>query len=362
MRKKILYTLVWLMLTSTSALKAQQIYKYSNEFLTIGNGARALGMGASVVATTTDVYAGFWNPAGLVEIKDNLQLAFMHNEQFSGVAKHDFGAIAFKPNDKSAMALSIIRFGIDDIPNTLNLFQNGQIDYSRITNFSAVDYAFIGSYARKLKIEGLDVGGNVKIIRRIVGDMANAWGFGFDAAVRYKYKKWQTAAVLRDVTSTFNAWEYTFSESDKRVLQTTGNALPSNNLEITVPRLLAGVARKFTFYKNQISIVPEANLEFTFDGKRNTNIRSGFSSIDARLGVEAGYKDFIYFRSGFNRFQEVKEIDGTSRFTAAPSIGVGIKLTNLAIDYALADVASASGTLPFSNVISVRLSINRNNN
>ena len=75
------------------------MYKYSNEFLSLGIGARAYGMGGAVVSSVNDVTAGYWNPAGLVEIKDNIQLSFMHNEQFAGIAKHDYGAGSFKIND-----------------------------------------------------------------------------------------------------------------------------------------------------------------------------------------------------------------------------------------------------------------------
>lgn len=357
-KMRIIYLLVLVFVLNKSEA---QIYKYSNEFLSLGVGARAYGMGGAVISSVNDVTAGYWNPAGLIEITDNIQVGFMHNEQFAGIAKHDFGALSFKLNNQSALAVSLIRYGIDDIPNTLNLFQNGQIDYSRITQFSAVDYAFIGSYARKLGNTGLSVGGNVKVIRRVVGEFANAWGFGFDVAAKYTYKKWRLGAVLRDATSTFNAWQYTFSDADKQILLGTGNQLPSNTLEITLPRLLLGASRKFVVYKQLVSIRPEACVDFTFDGKRNTYTASSIGSMDSRLGLELGYKDFIYLRGGMSQFQEVKQIDGSKEFSFVPAIGVGLKLTNLSIDYAISDVGSASGTLPMSNIISVRLNINRKN-
>ncbi len=350
-----------LILIATYHVSYGQVYKYSNEFLSLGVGARAYGLGGAVTSSVNDVTAGYWNPAGLTEIKDNIQVMLMHNEQFAGIAKHDYGAVSYKLNDKSAIAVSIIRYGIDDIPNTLNLFQNGVADYSRIVNFSAVDYAFLGSYARVLPIEGLTAGGTVKIVRRVVGEFANAWGFGFDLGVKYKYKKWDMGAVLRDATSTFNAWQYTFSQQEKQVFVATNNQLPSNNLEITVPRLALGISRKINVYKEIIGIRPEANAELTFDGKRNTLIGSSFTSIDTKMGVETDYKNFVFLRGGISQFQTRKNIDGSESYSVVPTIGVGIKLNSISIDYALADVGEGSGTLPFSNIISLRLNINQKN-
>ena len=126
-----------------------QSRKYSNEFLAIGVGARALGMSSSIVATVDDVTAGYWNPAGLTGLKRNFEVALMHSEYFAGIAKYDYGAIAKQIDERSAIGISFIRFGVDDIPNTTELIDaNGQIDYDRITTFSAADYAFILSYAK----------------------------------------------------------------------------------------------------------------------------------------------------------------------------------------------------------------------
>ena len=88
----------------------------------------------------------------------------MHAEYFAGIAKYDYGSFAIKIDENSAAALSVIRFGVDDIPNTTELIDNqGNIDYNRITSFSAADYGILFSYARKLpSIEGLRLGANVK--------------------------------------------------------------------------------------------------------------------------------------------------------------------------------------------------------
>ena len=64
-----------------------QFRKYSNEFLNIGAGARGLGMGSAQVASVQDGTAGYWNPAGLVNVQDNIQVNLMHSEYFDGIGK-----------------------------------------------------------------------------------------------------------------------------------------------------------------------------------------------------------------------------------------------------------------------------------
>ena len=156
--------------------------KYSNEFLAIGVGADALGVGNAVVAQTNSVTSGYWNPAGLTHVDKWLDAGLMHAEYFAGIAKYDYLGLAHSIDQKSTVGFSAIRFGVDDIPNTTQLIDNeGNIDYDRITTFTAADYAFLFSYARKLTIEGLSVGGNFKVIHRKVGDFAKSWGFGLDA-------------------------------------------------------------------------------------------------------------------------------------------------------------------------------------
>jgi hypothetical protein len=353
MRINILFTVIVLLTVSARA----QVLKYSNEFLMLGVGARAAGMGNSVLASVDDATAAYWNPAGLTQIDYNLQVALMHNEQFAGIVKHDYGTVAFKlgTEKKSALALSFIRVGVDNIPNTLNLFNNGQIDYSRIQNFSAIDYAFLASYARPTQIENLTVGANTKVIRRVVGDFAGAWGFGFDIGAQYKLGEYRMGAVLRDATTTFNAWSFSFTDAEKQVLLQTNNKLPENALELTAPRLQLGIARKWQFFDEKFSVLPEVNTDLTFDGKRNVWITSTYFNVDPRMGLELGYKDKVFLRGGITNFQQITNIDGTKNLSIMPSLGAGIRIDKFQIDYALANAASS--VLPFSNVVSLRISI-----
>jgi hypothetical protein len=196
----------------------------------------------------------------------------------------------------------------------------------------------------------------VKVIHRKAGDFAQAWGFGFDLGAQYDHKKWKFAAVGKDVTSTFNAWTYNTS-SIEEVFNQTGNEIPENGLEITLPRLILGMSYKTNLTK-KITFQPALDLDLTFDGKRNVPIKTNVLSIDPKVGFEFGYDDFIFLRTGIQNIQQVKNIDQSTSTTVQPNLGVGIKLNNISIDYALTNIGGGSESL-YSNVFSLRFNINK---
>lgn len=338
-----------------------QAQKYSNEFLSIGVGAQAQALGNSVAASTDDVYATYWNPAGLAHLNSDvgLQIGAMHSEWFAGVGKFDFIGLALpSANGKRRLGLSFTRFGVDNIPNTIQLYDaEGRINYDNVFEFSAADYAFLGTYAQKMNVKKgeLTVGGNIKVIRRIIGSFADAWGFGLDLGMQYRVNKLRVGLTARDVTSTYNAWKTNFSEEDKAVLLATGNELPArSSTEITNPSVLLGVGYRFGFGE-KVTLTPELNAHFTTDGRRNTLVSGDPISIDPSAGLELGYNEFIYLRAGVNQFQKEKDFDDSESLIYRPSLGVGLRISSLNVDYAYTDVGD--GQNKFSHVISLKLSL-----
>ena len=347
---------VWALLLSN--LLQAQAPKYSNEFLSIGVGGRALGLSNSCIASVNDVTSGYWNPAGLLGVKNDMQVGLMHSEYFAGIAKYDYGAIARRIDSSSAFALSMVRFGVDNIPNTTELIDaSGNVDYDKITQFSAADYGFILSYARNPKIKGLTLGANAKIIRRIVGDFASAWGFGLDAGAQYEYEGWKLGAMARDVTSTFNAWSFNLSDEMKDVFALTGNEIPTNSIEITLPRLILGGARKVDLMKD-VSLLAEINCDLTFDGMRNVLIKSNIISADPHFGLEFGYKGIAFLRGGIMNIQKSQDITGKQITIVQPNFGLGVKIKRISIDYSRTNVGDQS-IVSNSNIFSLRLDINK---
>jgi hypothetical protein len=356
---KLLLPCLLLCLGLGSEMQAQ-VAKYSNEFLQIGVGARSLGMAGSSVASTNDVTSGYWNPSGLTGIEDDYQFALMHSEYFAGIAKYDYGSFAMPISDGSRfVGVSLIRFGVDNIPNTILLFEpDGSINYNNISEFSVADYAVLLSYAQKLKIEGLSLGGSVKVIYRSAGDFASAFGFGLDLGLQYRRNGWLLGVQARDVTTTFNAWSFDFSPEEKEVLEQTGNIVPESSNELTAPKVIMGAGYRWNI-SDDFSLLSEVNVDLSTDGRRNVLISGDPISLDPHMGIELGYSDFIFLRAGVGNVQEaIPDEETETVWTVQPNLGVGIRIADFHIDYAYTNIGDRDQLL-YSNVFSLKVDLNR---
>ncbi|MFN0176922.1 MAG: PorV/PorQ family protein [Saprospiraceae bacterium] len=353
--KKQLLSIGLCLFVGLSAISAQ---KYSNEFLAIGVGGRAHGMSGAQVALTDDITAVYWNPAGLSQITSPLQAGAMHAEWFGGVGKYDWIGFGKSLNREhnAYLAFSLIRLGIDNIPYTINLIDaDGTINYDNVTEFSAADYAFMGSYARKLRNPAISVGGTVKVIRRVIGTFGGAWGFGADLGAQYRKGPLMLGIQGRDLTTTFNSWSFDLTDDIRSTWAATGNELPVSNTEITNPSIVLGAAYRFKLGKETM-LTPALDFVWTTDGQRNVLISSKAISIDPRFGIEADYKKFLQLRVGVGNFQRVKnDFDPTKEnLSMQPNFGVGIRFGRVKIDYALTDIGNVSA-VQYSHIFSLLL-------
>jgi hypothetical protein len=334
---------------------SQTTRNYSNEFLNIGVDASALGMSNAVVASSSDVNSGYWNPAGLVHLDDS-EAAIMHSSYFANIANYNYIAFAMPLDDRTAVGLSLIRFGVDDILDTTKLIdQQGVINYDRINLFSAADYALTFSFARKLPVPGWNYGVNAKVIRRIIGDFASSWGFGLDLGIQFESNDWKFGLMARDVTTTFNAWAI-----NEERLQDIKDAIPGQNqeepeaTELTLPKLQLGMSKLFTF-NYDYTLRTEVDLICRFE-ENNDVISSSFVSINPALGLEFGYTDLVFFRAGVGNFQNELQLDNSTPLTFQPNFGVGFKYNGIYLDYAFTDIGDQSAAL-YSNVFSLKIDL-----
>jgi hypothetical protein len=346
--------LLWLLLPTGVLFGQTNAPKYSNEFLRIGVGARAASLGNSVTATVQDATAGYWNPAGLVHMEKKHELALMHSEYFAGVAKYDFGAFATSLDGDRKLAISFIRFGVDDIPNTLNFRDGNTFDYSRITSFSVADMALLLSYAQPIKpVKGMSVGGSLKVVNRLAGDFATAWGFGLDLGARYDVGRLHLGLALQDVTSTFNAWTFN-TETFEEAFVAANQDIPQNSVEITLPSARLGVAYDFLKPDKKVQVRLAAEARLNTDGPRNVVANMGRVSVDPSAGLEIAYRKLIYLRGGVMNFQYFRDDSNDEYLTMFPTAGLGITFKNVSLDYALSNLNGFDQNL-YSHLISFRI-------
>ena len=342
-----------LFLLWSQLMLAQTARHYANEFLNIGVDAGALGMGTAVIASSQNGTAGYWNPAGLSQINGQ-QINLMHAAYFANIAQYDYISYAKPINKEMGMGLSLIRFGVDNIMNTSQLIdEQGNINYDRITYFSAADYAFLLSIGKKNLLKNLSAGASAKIIYRHIGNFASGYGFGFDIGLQYQRRKWLLGFMLRDATTTFNYWTI-----DQNTFQAIADAIPGQNntspkaVELTLPKMQLGIARQFQLKKNwQLLTELDFNARFF---QMNTLISSKFISIDPSLGLNFSYNKMAFIRLGINNFRKEISFDAES-LKFQPNAGLGFKYKGLQLDYALTNIGSNNF---FSHVFSLQIDLN----
>ncbi len=333
---------------------SQNNSKYSNEFMNIGVDASSISMSGAVTSSVDDVNSGYWNPAGLTAIEQG-EISLMHSNYFANIANYNYIAYAKPIDNQSAIGLSMIRFGVDDILDTTQLIDDqGNINYDRINLFSAVDYGFIISYARKMLTKEISYGINTKIIRRIIGDFASSWGFGLDIGLQLKTSNnWKFGLMARDISTTYNSWSINETRlSDiQNAIEGQNQDVP-NSTEVTIPKIQLGISKLHNI-NYDYRLLTSFDLIMKFE-QNNNLISTEFVSINPAVGLELGYTDSVFLRLGIGNFQNELDFDNSTNMTFQPNFGLGFKFNNLEIDYAFTDVGDQSVAL-YSNIFSLKI-------
>jgi len=282
----------------------------------------------------------------------------MHSNYFANIATYNFVAYATPIDDESALGFSMIRFGVDDILDTTQLIDDqGNINFDRINLFSTADYAFLFSYARRLKFKNLNYGVNLKIIRRIIGDFSSSWGFGMDFGIQFKTNNnWNFGLMARDITTTYNSWSINEERLDdiQNAIEGQNQEIPSGT-EITIPKLQLGVSKEMDI-KNSYTLLAALDLILKFE-ENNDIISTNFASINPALGIEFGYLDLVFLRLGMGNFQNELQFDNSKELSFQPNFGIGFKYKSIEMDYAFTDIGNQSIAL-YSNVFSLKFDFN----
>ncbi len=306
------------------AAKALVLGKYAGEFMAVGVGGRPLGMGSAYVAVANDVWAGYWNPAGLTALTYP-EISIMHGERFAGVVNYDYAGVAIPYGSDATFAISFTRVGVDDIPYTavrnkdlkvLDVYEgeNGEL----IRNLPYVDHTFSDaemalylSFARR-RSERLSWGANAKLVHKGF-DKYSAWGLGFDLAVQGQlWGDLRFGANLQDVTTTLLSWN-------------TGRR------ELIAPTLKLGLGWMWQAPWLGIEVLPVADVDVRWEGRKLAAQWSlGRMSLDSHVGAEFSIRHAVALRVGSD-FGHL-------------TLGAGLRLPRLYIDYAFMDHEDLGGT------------------
>jgi hypothetical protein len=296
--------------------------RYAGEFLRVGAGARALGMGSAFVGLADDGTAAYWNPAGLATLPDP-QINAMHAEQFGSIVQYDFISYAMPVGGtgkaRQGIGVSLLRLGVSDIPDTRGLQfldQNGNgvfdypedrllVDESKFVFDSANDFALLLSYSREVS-KGFALGGTLKVVRQWLGDSLSSNGFGADVGALWVGSNgWSAGAILRDITTTQILWNTGTNES-------------------VSPTLRIGGAKSHAFKNRRHVITAAFDVQVGFNGEElSSQASAGSVTFEFHPGLEYWLDRKLALRAGMD----------AANFAA----GAGVRIHKFGVDYAYLD-------------------------
>lgn len=303
-----------LLLFTAATVKAES---YGGEFLNLGVGARAQGMGGAYGPLAADASSIYWNPAGLSGLI-RPEIMFCHTQLFGGLANHDFLGLAWPLTKRLSLGLGWIRLGVDNIPRfsyDVGTVSTGSFgDNENAVFLSAAFQKETTPWGKPLKISA---GGSVKLIYNKL-DERQASGLGMDLGLQAKLwlAEWLAVRSANQVIvgmqpavlgrSNWGNVGLSLTAQDIGGTSISWNTA-SQHSDIRPAGYQAGIAYTQPVYpwRSQVTLSAEASSQ---------NHRK------RRLGVEAEYRDLLSARLG----REQNELVW----------GGGMKVWRLRFDYA----------------------------
>jgi hypothetical protein len=325
MRKRFSKTGVVLLLLAFLAAEANVVAakKFAGDFMSVGGGARALGMGGAFAAIADDASTLYWNPAGISGFEKR-QALFMHSETFGDLLNYNFAAFvspapAFvSPGREGSFGLALIHLGADDIIVTNNLkyeerngvpgFQPEEgdrllYDAGALPKEGNNDFALLGSFA--LKTAYGRVGGTLKVLYTDAIAGYSATGVGIDLGYLRRdllTPRFDVGVKLQDITGTYIGWS-------------------TGTVEFITPSVKLGVAYRIPAPSLNASMIVTADGDFYFEDRRGA---SQFwveqLSADLHLGGEVSFQDKVMVRGGLD--------------SGNATAGAGLRIGFVGLDYA----------------------------
>lgn len=144
-------------------LGSQRTGTSTAQFLKIGVGARAAGMGNAFIAVGNDATSLYWNPGAITEL-ENSQLAFSHTRWFTDI-QHEFVGYVHRLGAYRSIGISAIGLVVDPMEITTEFEPFGTGEY-----FQYQDIAVGVTYSQKLT-DRFSVGGTVRYMQESIAEI-----------------------------------------------------------------------------------------------------------------------------------------------------------------------------------------------
>ena len=330
MKKNILIALAVLVFVGgpAGAVNFSKVGTSGAQFLKIGAGARAVGMGEAFTAVVDDATAMYWNPAGLAQAK-NQEVTFTHN-QWLGDIKHEFIGYCFPMGGNGTLGINLTVLNVGEMPVTTVELSGVSGEY-----FSCMDWAFAIGYGRNLT-DKVAFGATVKVIQQRIWDMkASAFAMDMGVLAKTGYKSLRIAAALlnfgTDVQYTGGQLVEELNYHDygdgPQQTQSYENITSSSPLPLSY-RLGMG----YDFIDG-----PSHKLTGAFD-----YVHPNDGSEKQNLGLEYGFNKMMFVRAGMRVDIDARDDNNAYSPTVGLGVNYGFGMLKTKIDYAYADYGPLS--------------------
>jgi hypothetical protein len=266
----------------------------------MGVGARAVGMGESCVAAADDVYATYWNPAGLSYVETS-QFGFMHNEWFVGI-RYEFLGYVQPIGDSGALAatVSYVDMGwldrTDGMGNSIDANGNPTSPNDSEAQFRPYDVLLGLSFGKRLN-NVISVGVNAKFLREKI-DTEKAQAFAADLGGLFSFPE---SGLILGVN-----------------VQNLGTKIKFDEEPFSLP-LNVNFGAAYRLIDGALTLAADADLPVDND----PNIG---------LGLEYNIMGIVNLRTGYR--YTVKEGGNDLGTASGLRAGVGIQISDYKFDYA----------------------------
>lgn len=294
----------------------------AGQFLKIGPGARALAMGGTYVGVSDDIYAVYYNPAGLANSKGNGQVAFNHTQWLADV-NYDFAAASLNIEAFGSLFITVTSLQVPE--EKVRTFEfpegNGQ-------TWDAGSVSFGVGFARNLT-DRFSIGFHAKYIQESVWSSSSS-GFALDVGTYYITPF--NDLVIGASVSNFG----TKMELDGRDIQI--NYDPDNDPS-TGPN---NIPSKFELDQYDLPLTFRIGFSMDVVKTRYFRVKTAFDATHPNdnveylnAGVEIAYDELIFIRGGY---KSILLTDSEQSFT----LGAGLNYEldsglNIKINYAYGD-------------------------